>query len=588
MLANTLLDFLSRCAQDYPTRECLVYGDTRLHYGYFAKVVDRLAAGFAELGLRRGHRLALMLPNVPQFPLVYYALLKLGVWVVPLNVLFKENEIRFVLEDSGADGFVAWEGFSARLAPAAAELRACRWQIFFGEKIPNGSIDLTHLIAASMQRFERTGGETRIHAEPPDPAVVFYTAGATGLPKGAVFSHANLAAAISACWRNFAVTIDDRFLAVIPLFHSFGQMLGLHLPLAVGATTVLLPKFDPQAMIDTIAKEHITHFVAVPSMFPALLRLAPEPAQLASLKCCLVSGALLPARVRDEFEQRYQIPIYEGYGLAECTPLSTAFSAWIPRTPEKACATGFPLKGMEVAVLDANRRQMPDGKIGEIFVRGPWVMQGHLQNGQISKTAFWNDWLATGDLGMLDREGFLYLVDRKTEVITKAGFPVYPSEVEAILSQHPKIEECTVIGVADRAHGEEVKVYIILKSNTTATKEEIFEFCKSRLAFYKCPRHVEFVDTLPHSVTGKVLKHLLREKKPAPVVVAPAESQSPVEIIPSPSVAMPEAVATPESLPAVETVPPPSITALTAEEPVNGVNTSPEHTTIQTTMLPQS
>lgn len=538
MLANTLLDFLSRCAQDYATRECLIYGDTRLHYGYFAKVVDRLAAGFAELGLRRGHRLALMLPNVPQLPLVYYALLKLGVWIVPLNVLWKENEIRLVLEDSRADGFVAWEGFSARLLPAVADLPAARWQIFFGEKIPGGSIDLTHLIAASMQRFERTGGETRIHAEPQDGAVVFYTAGATGAPKGAVCSHANLAAAISACWRNFAVTIEDRFLAVIPLFHSFGQMLALHLPLAVGASTVLLPKFDPAAIVETIAKERLTHFIAVPSMFPALLRLAPEPAQLASLKCCIVSGAMLPAAVRNEFEQRYQIPIYEGYGLAECNPLITAFSAWIPRTPEKACASGFPLKGMEVAVLDAKHRQMPDEKIGEIFVRGPWVMSGYLQNGQISQEAFWNGWLGTGDLGMLDREGFLYLVDRKTDVITKAGFPVYPSEVEAILAQHPKIEECTVIGIPDRANGEEVKAHIILRPQQTATKEEIIEFCKNRLAFYKCPRHVEFVDTLPHSVTGKVLKHLLREKKPAPAVVAQPvqpESQAPPEASAAPT-----------------------------------------------------
>jgi long-chain acyl-CoA synthetase len=526
MLANTLFDFLARCSLDYATRECIAYGETRLAYGYFAKVVERLAAGLADLGLKRGHRLALMLPNVPQFPLVYYALLKLGVWVVPINVLFKENEIRLVLEDSGADGFIAWEGFSARLLPAVAALKPCRWQIFFGEKIPAGAIDLTHLIATSMQRFERLGVENKSNAAPQDPAVIFYTAGATGAPKGVVFSHHNLATAVSACWRNFAVAIDDRFLAVIPLFHYFGQMLALHLPLAVGASAVLLAKFDPQAIIETIVRERITYFVAAPSMFPALLRLAPEPAQLASLKCCLVSGAMMPARLRDEFEQRYAVPIYEGYGLAECNPLITAFSAWIPRSPEKACASGFSLKGMEVTILDANHQQTPDGKIGEIFVRGPWVMQGYLKQDQISKEAFWHDWLATGDLGMLDREGFLYLVDRKADVISKAGFPVYPSEIEAILSQHPKVEECAVIGVADRMHGEEVKAYIILRSGQISTKEEMVEFCKRHLAFYKCPRHVEFVDTLPHSVTGKVLKHLLREKKPAPVSVTPPVTET--------------------------------------------------------------
>jgi long-chain acyl-CoA synthetase len=433
MLANTLYDFLARCSLDYATRECLIFGDSRLTYGYFAKVVDRLAAGLAELGVKRGHRIALMLPNVPQFSIAYYALLKLGAWVVPVNVLFKEAEIRHVLADANADGFIAWEGFSSRLLPAVAEVKSCSWQIFFGEKIPPGTINLTHLIATSMQRFERPRSELKFDADPQDPAVIFYTAGATGLPKGAVFSHANLAAAISACWRNFAITIEDRFLAVVPLFHNFGQMMAMNLPMAVGASTVLLAKFDPSAIVETIAKERITYFVAVPAILAAVLRLSPAPAQLASLKCCLVSGAILPARVREEFEQRYRAPIYEGYGIAECSPLTTAFSAWIPRAPEKACASGFPLKGMEVAILDANQRQTPIARIGEIFVRGPWVMQGYLANGQISRSAFWRDWLATGDLGMLDNDGFLYLVDRKADVIIKAGFPVYPSEVEAAL-----------------------------------------------------------------------------------------------------------------------------------------------------------
>jgi long-chain acyl-CoA synthetase len=528
MLANTLFDFLNRCSLDYATRECLVCGETHLTYGYFAKVVDRLAVALTELGLKSGKRMAVMLPNLPQFPIVYYALLKLGVWVVPINVLYKENDIRHVLADSGADGFVAWEGFGRHLLPAAAEVQHCRLQIFLGEKIPSGAVDLTHLIAAAMQRFERLGVENKINATPDDPALVFYTAGATGVPKGAVFSHRSLAAAISACWRNFAVTIDDRFLAVAPLFHSFGQMMAMNLPLAAGASTFLLPRFDPPAIVETIARARITHFVAVPSMFPALLKLAPAPEQLSTLKCCLVSGAMLPAHIRQSFEDRYKVPIYEGYGLAECSPLVTTFSAWVPRIEENACSVGLPITGVEVAVLDNNKRHAPEGKIGEVFVRGPWTMKGYLNAGQISRDAFWDGWLDTGDLGMMDRQGFLYLVDRRADVILKAGFPVYPNEVEAVLSQHPKVDECAVIGVADRIHGEEVKAYIILRPNQFATKEEIVEFCKARLAIYKCPRHVEFCESLPHSVTGKVLKRLLREKKPAPIVVA-AETQPAAE-----------------------------------------------------------
>jgi long-chain acyl-CoA synthetase len=539
MLANTLFDFLSRCSLDYANRECLIYGETRLTYGYFTKVVDRLAVALAELGLKNGHRLALMLPNVPQFPLVYYALLKLGVWVVPINVLFKEDDVRQVLEDAGVDGFVAWEGFSRYLLPAVASVKSCRLQIFFGEKIPPGTIDLTHLIAASMQRVERGGSVNKLNAKPDDPAMVLYSAGATGSLKGAVISHRHLAAAISACWRTFAIGSDDRFLAVVPFFHGFGLMMAMNLPLATGASTVFLPRFDPPAVIDAIAKERVTHFVAVPSMFPALLKLSPPPSQLASLKCCLVSGAMLPARIREEFEQRYQVPIHEGYGLSECSPLVTTFSAWLPRTQENACSVGLPLKGLEVTILDAHRRQVPDGKIGEIHVRGPWTMQGYFHHGQISPNDLWNGWLATGDMGMMDCAGFLYLVDRKTEVILKAGFPVYPSEVEATLSLHSKIAECAVIGVQDRMQGEEVKAYIVLRSGQTAAKEEIVEFCKKTLAIYKCPRHVEFCDSLPHSVTGRVLKHLLREKKPAPVVVATSESQAATVEVISPSVAAP-------------------------------------------------
>jgi long-chain acyl-CoA synthetase len=530
MIANTLFDFLTRCSLNYPSREFIVYGETRLTYDYFTKVVARLAAGLAYLGLKCGDRIAIMLPNVPQFPIVYFALLKLGVWVVPLNVLYKEAEIQYVLEDSEVDGFIAWEGFGRYLLSAAAELRKCRLHVFLGEKVPPNAIALTRLIATSMQRFENVHVESKPSSDSTLPATVLYTAGATGPPKGVVVSHYNLTSAISACWKNFAITVDDRFLAVVPLFHNFGQMMAMNLPMAAGATTVLLPRFDPQAVVETIVQEKITHFVAVPSMLPALLRVAPEPTALASLKCCLVSGAMLPAQVQDEFENRYGAPIYTGYGVAECSPLITTFGPMTPRTQQRACSVGVPLPGLEVAVFARAERQAPDAEIGEIFVRAPWVMEGYLKNGQISKEVFRSDWLPTGDVGSMDGEGFLYLVDRKQDVILKAGFPVYPSEVEAFLLLHPKVEECAVVGVPDSTSGEEVKAYIVLQPHQHASKEEIAEYCRSRLAPYKCPRHLEFCESLPRSVTGKVLRRLLREKTPEPAVAVVAESPSAAEL----------------------------------------------------------
>jgi long-chain acyl-CoA synthetase len=475
-----------------------------------------LAAGFAFLGLKRGDRIAIMLPNLPQFPIVYYALLKLGVWAVPINVLFKETEIQQVAHDSEVDGFVAWEGFSRNLLPAIAALKKCRLHVFWGENVPPNAVDLKRLIATSVKRFELAEGGSNLFVDPTDPAIVLYTAGATGAPKGVVLSHGNLAAATLACWKNFAITQDNRFLAVVPLFHFLGQMMAIHLPLAAGATTFLLPRFDPREVVETIAREKITHYIAVPSMLPAILQFNPEPALLASLKCCIVGGGTLRAEVRNALVDRYHVSIYEGYGLAECGPFVTAFNATTSHSPEKACSVGTSLPGLEATVFNDTGGQMPDGRVGEIFVRAPWAMQGYLQNGQISKHSREDNWLATGDLGIVDGDGYLFWVDRKVDVIHKAGFPVYPSEVEAILLLHPHIEECAVIGVPDRVCGEEVKAVVVLRPNQRATKEELLLWCRQSLASYKCPQQVEFRERLPRSVTGKVLKYLLHEQKPAP------------------------------------------------------------------------
>jgi long-chain acyl-CoA synthetase len=527
MLANTLFDFLTSCSLKFSSREAIVFGDTRITYEYFMQVVDRLAAGLAMIGVSRGHRIAVMLPNVPQFPIVYFTLLKLGVWVVPVNVLFKEAEVQHLLDDARVDGFVAWDGFSRYFTQVMANPKQCRLHIFLGEKIPPNAISLTRLIATAMQRFEHAETASKVIPAPDDPAVVLYTAGTTGSPKGAVLSHANLVATISACWRDFSISPEDRFLAVVPLFHGFGQMMAMNVPLSAGATTVLLSRFDPQIVTETIARERITHFIAVPSMFSPLLQLAPEPEQLSSLRCCIVGGSLMPARVRQAFEERYHVPIYECYGLAECGAVVTAWNAWMHAEAARPCAVGMPLLGLEVAVFREAGRQASEREIGEIAVRGRSVMQGYLDRGEMRKDERWQDWLFTGDVGMMDGEGYLYWVDRKQDVIFKESAPVYPSEVEAVLLLHPKVEECAVIGVPDRpvGVGEEVKAYIVLRSNQYATKEELVEFCKSKLAAYKCPRHIEFGQSLPRSVTGKVLKHLLRERKPAPATPVISESQ---------------------------------------------------------------
>ncbi|MGH7492326.1 MAG: AMP-binding protein [bacterium] len=527
MVARSILDLLEASTARFENADAFVYGETRLSYAYFSNVVSRLATGLSRTGVKPGHRVALMMPNLPQFPIAYYALLSLGAVVVPVNILLREAELEYLLQDAQIQGVITWEGFGRYLLPAARNVESCQNFAILGQASPEFNemvkpyvlCDLTKLIADSSPLAPRPAmsGE--------EPAAIFYTAGVNGTPRGAVHTHASLAAAVTACWEALAVDHQHRFAAALPLFHGLGQMLTMNLSLAAGAGCVLMPRLNVTEVVAMLAREHVTHFAAVPAMLRLLLDglspngapVIPEPAlapathghDLSSLRAFFVSGAPLEQTLRDQLRNVFDKPVYEGYGIAECSPLITCNRPDITIRPG---SVGKQLPGLEVTIMDHAGAELPPGEIGEIVVRGNAIMSGYYHRPQETQVALREGWLYTGDAGWLDTGGYLYLVDRQCDVIRKGGFPVFSQEVERCLMFHPAVQSCAVIGVPDRVWGEEVKAFVVLRPQLAVSREELYGFCASRLAKYKCPRIFEFCSELPHGPTGRIQKRMLREK----------------------------------------------------------------------------
>lgn len=535
MVARSLFDFLTICANRYADRDAFVFAETRWSYKHFHNMVNRVASGLARLNLLPGDRIALMLPNLPQFPVAYYALLKLGLVVVPINIMFREQEIHHVLQDSGARGFIAWSGFSRYLMAAVQTLEECRHRIFLqyppdpsnAVALPANTLDFDALIAEPS-----AVKDTPNVADDDDPAIILYTAGTTGLPRGAVLTHAGVAASVLSCWEAFRIDANHRFAAALPLFHGIGQMLTMNVPLAAGACCVLIPRFDPLQVLQTIARERVSHFVAVPAMLHHLLaemKTIEEGAStagteapvtdtsLASLQALIVTGMPVEDSLRQALLQRFGVAIFEGYGLAECSPL---VSANRPDITNKHGSVGKQLPGLEVTIVNEKGEELPPGEIGEIVVRGAAVMKGYFNRPEETARVLRDGWLHTGDIGRTDESGYLYLVDRKSDVIWRAGFSVFPLEVERCLLAHPEVVECAVIGLPDGMLGQEARAFVVLRRPHAATADELIKFCGSQLPAYKCPRTIEFCTELPHGPTGKILKRLLRER------VAPAQNRN--------------------------------------------------------------
>jgi long-chain acyl-CoA synthetase len=489
----SLLDMLASSAGRFPDRPAFVFRDRRVAYADLYAQVRRLGALLAGNGVRRGQRVAVMLPNVPEFAVAYFGVQAAGATVVPLNPLLKAEELAYILADAEVAALVC-------LQMTAPLLRAAREAARRG--VPLLVLDAPDLggeVASRPGETEAPGTE--------DVAACLYTSGTTGLPKGAMLSHANLLANLESFHQVLPVTEAEVFLAVLPFFHAYGATALLLLPLSIGATIAPEPRFVPDAILRAIVQQRVTVFMGVPSMF-AVLAGMPMPGAAPAWRFCISGGAPLPPAVLEAFEARHGVTIYEGYGPTECSPVLTVNP---PGGLRKVGSVGPAIPGVELRIVDAAGGSLPVGEIGEIAARGPNVMRGYLNRPAETAEVIRDGWYHTGDLGRMDDDGYVYIVDRKTDLILVGGLNVYPREVELVLERHPAVAEAAVIGARDALRGEAVAALVIPRNGEAVSPGELLQWCRQRLANYKVPRTIQLVADLPRTVTGKVLKSVLRE-----------------------------------------------------------------------------
>jgi long-chain acyl-CoA synthetase len=492
-LANGLVE----AAKVYEGRPAVRLGDTTMSYAELADASAKVAVTLRGRGLQPGERVGIMLPNLPAFPVIYYGVLRAGGVVVPVNPLLKTREIAFYLGDSGARWMFAFAGFADEAAKGAAEASA-------------------ECIVVTPGEFEQS-----LEAVQPDPlvteresqdtAVILYTSGTTGRPKGAELTHASLSKNAEVSARLFTLTSDDVIFGGLPLFHSFGQTCALNASVWEGALLTLLPRFDPVSALETLQRDRVTIFEGVPTMYTALLQ-HPQRADYdtSSLRLCVSGGAALPVEILRGFEDAFGCIILEGYGLSETSPVAS-FNH--PDRERKAGSIGTPIEGVDFRLVDDNFADVPEEQVGEIAIKGHNVMKGYWNRPEASREAMRDGWFRSGDMARRDEDGYYFIVDRKKDLIIRGGFNVYPREIEEVLYEHPAVAAAAVIGVPHPTHGEEVAAAVQLLPGASVTPEELREYTKERVAAYKYPRHVWFVDALPMGPTGKILK---REIVPPP------------------------------------------------------------------------
>ncbi|WP_037366153.1 long-chain-fatty-acid--CoA ligase [Amycolatopsis orientalis] len=494
---------LEESAATHPGRDALVAGDARITYQEVNAAANQVANLLRANGIGRGDTVALASVNVPLFPIVYYGVLKAGAAVVPFNVLLKSREIAYHLRDSGAKAFFCFPGGPG--LPLEEEGRAGF------EETP--SCELFFLLDdafASVLDGQSPVFETA-DTEATDTAVVLYTSGTTGTPKGAELTHANMLLNALTCHRVFGTGNHDVHLVTLPLFHSFGQSVQLNSGFGAGATLVLLPRFDPQAALTLMQRERVTFFAGVPTMYWGLIKADPAehdlPAIAANLRMAVSGGAALPVEILEQVHKIYGVQIREGYGLSETSPVAT-FNH--PGRVAKPGSIGQPVWGVELKLIDKDWQDVPDGEAGEIAIRGHNVMKGYLGRPEATEAVLRDGWFRTGDIGTRDEDGYYTIVDRAKDMIVRGGFNVYPRELEEVILTHPDVSLVAVVGVPHPSHGEEVKAFVIRNPGATLTEAELVAWCKNAMAGYKYPRLVEFRDELPMTGTGKILKRELK------------------------------------------------------------------------------
>jgi long-chain acyl-CoA synthetase len=480
---SSLAANLARASAEHPHAAAIKLDDLQITYAQLDELSARAAQLLAGRGVGAGDRVGLMLPNVPQFSVAYHAILRLGAIVVPMNVLLKRREVDFYLGNSGAEEMFVWHGFAGEAPDSAIVVT------------PGG-------FEQQLAALEPLTG--LVDRDDSDTAVILFTSGTTGTPKGAELTHGSLRQNCEVAVELFDLGIQDVVFGGLPLFHSFGQTCGLNASVAGAACLTLLPRFDPEKALEIVDRDQVTVFEGVPTMYVAMLNSsAVAHANASSLRVCVSGGSALPLEVLRGFEKRFECQLLEGYGLSETSPISS-FNH--PDREQKPGSIGTPIRGVEMKVVDERGGDLAVGEVGEIVIRGHNVMKGYWNHEEATAEAIRDGWFHTGDLAKVDEDGYFFIVDRKKDMIIRGGYNVYPREIEEVLYEHPSVREAAVVGIPHDDLGEEVCAAVAFKEGSAVDATELRDFVKERVAAYKYPRHVWFVDELPKGPTGKVLK----------------------------------------------------------------------------------
>jgi long-chain acyl-CoA synthetase len=520
-------------ARRFPQHTALEFYGRQISYRQLDELTDRFASALMGLGVRHGDRVALMLPNVPQTIIGYFGILKAGAWVVQTNPLYTASEIAHQVNDAQAETLLALDQFYPRLQEVMTRTSLKRliltgvkdylpWlkRLVYplkarrqGQNIPipyaAPIYDLRALIKTS------TPNRALPRVSPEDVALLQYTGGTTGIPKGVSLTHRSLVANAIQCrhWLYGLREGNERFLGVLPFFHVYGMTTCQNLVMLLGASVVLLPRFQTEEVLKTVTKRQITAFPGIPSMFSAMSN-HPKMAEydLTSVRFCITGAGPLYREVRERFETASGARLVEGYGLTEAAPVTHCTP--IDGQPRVGCI-GVPVPDTDARVVDCNDsdRILPVGEVGEMQVKGPQVMRGYWNHPDETASVLRDGWLSTGDMVSMDGEGFFYIHDRKKDMIKSGGENVYPREVDECLLQHPKIKDACVIGIPQDLRGERIKAFVVLKEHQQASTTEILDYCRQRLAKFKVPKQVEFRNELPKTLVGKVLRRALLEEE---------------------------------------------------------------------------
>ena len=506
---------LDDSARRYPAKAAFTFMDTTLSYAQLNGAANKVANGLRSIGINVGDKIALSCPNLPYFPIIYFAIIKVGAIVVPLNCLLKKDEIEFHLHDSDAKAYFCFAGTPdfplGEFGHAAfGNVKACEHFFMIMPKpgVPcgiEGIRTLSDLMEEQSPLFEMHQGDAE------DTCIIIYTSGTTGRPKGAELTHSNLllnAVMLSDLMEN---SEDDVALVVLPLFHIFGMTVLMNAGIYKARFNILLTRFDAEMVFDMMERHKVTLFAGVPTMYWGLLNYTNPKFDYENiaktLKLCCSGGAPLPVKVLEDFEKRFNVPILEGYGMSEGSPVVTFNQL---KTVRKPGSIGRPFWGVEVKLVDADGFEVPPGEKGELLYRGHNVMKGYYKKPDETQKALQNGWMHSGDIAVKDEEGFYYIVDRTKDMIIRGGLKIYPREVEELMIKHEAVSLVAVIGVPHEEMGEDVKAFVVLKEGHSIPENDLIAWTKERIASYKYPRYVEFIAALPMNATGKILKRELR------------------------------------------------------------------------------